>query len=123
MVRATFCLGAMEVTDVSIASETASSSLNTDDDMHGTSSSSLGAIYEKISPSTQIQNSLLAVTTAAANDNHASIRDSSITGYVYIADVDEAKRKIRLVSPQPGHIPSTALVLGSFPEDVPGLLE
>lgn len=65
---------------------------------------------------------MLAVTTASANDKPEAIRDSSIKGYLYVADVDEGKRKVKLLSPQPGQTPSNALVLGSFPEDVPGLL-
>jgi len=79
-------------------------------------------IYEKVTPTSMIQNSLLAVTTASANDRQEIIRDSSIRGYVYVAEVDDTKKKVKLLSPQPGQIPSNALVLGSFPEDVPGLL-
>lgn len=86
------------------------------------SNSSSTDVYEKITPSTLIQNSLLAVTTASANDRQDEIRDSSIRGYIYIADVDEAKRKIKLLSPQPGQMPNNVMVLGSFPEDVPSLV-
>lgn len=79
-------------------------------------------IYEKISPSAGIQNALLAITTASPNDKHEVIRDSSIRGYIYVADVDEAKRKVKLLSPQPGQTPGNAMVLGSWPEDIPGLV-
>lgn len=79
-------------------------------------------LYEKITPTAQIQNCLLAITTASHMDKHQVIRDSSVRGYVYVADVDEAKRKIRLLSPQPGQTPANAMVLGSWPEDVPGLV-
>ena len=79
-------------------------------------------IYEKIAPSAAMQNSLLAITTALPNDRHEIIRDASVRGYIYIADVDEAKKKVRLLSPQPGQTPGNAMVLGSWPEDVPGLV-
>ena len=69
-----------------------------------------------------MQNSLLAITTAAANDRPEVIRDSSVRGYIYVADVDDAKKKVRLLSPQPGQTPPTAMILGPFPEDVPGLV-
>lgn len=39
-----------------------------------------------------------------------------------MADVDESKKKVRLLSPQPGMLPGRAVVLGSWPEDVAGLV-
>ncbi|KAF2873435.1 mRNA cleavage and polyadenylation factor IA/II complex [Massariosphaeria phaeospora] len=91
---------------------------NDGDDGYGASN----GIYEKETPSSLIQNSLLAITTAAANDRPDVIRDSSVRGYIYVADVDEVKKKVKLLSPQPGHTPPNALVFGSFPEDVPALV-
>jgi polyribonucleotide 5'-hydroxyl-kinase len=79
-------------------------------------------IYERVTPSAALTNKLLAITTASPNDKHEVIRDSSVRGYIYVADVDEAKRKVRLLSPQPGHLPGSAMVLGSWPEDVAGLV-
>jgi len=69
-----------------------------------------------------LQNVLLAVTNTDAKESQESIRDSSILGYVYVADVDEAKKRIRLLAPQPGQLPPNALIMGSFPEDVAGLV-
>ncbi|KAF1846602.1 mRNA cleavage and polyadenylation factor IA/II complex [Cucurbitaria berberidis CBS 394.84] len=79
-------------------------------------------IYEKITPSAALQNKLLAITTASPNERQEVIRDSSIRGYIYVADVDEAKKKVKLLSPQPGQTPGNAMVLGSWPEDIPGLV-
>jgi polyribonucleotide 5'-hydroxyl-kinase len=81
-----------------------------DDDVYGSGKE----IYEKVTPSSLIQNSLLAVTTASANERQEVIRDSSVRGYIYVADVDEAKKKVQM--------PSNAMVFGNFPEDVPGLV-
>lgn len=67
-------------------------------------------------------NSLLAITSASAGDKQDVIRDSSVKGYMYVADIDEAKKRVKLLSPQPGQVPGNAMVLGSFPEDVPGLV-
>ena len=50
------------------------------------------------------------------------IRDSSVRGYMYVADVEEGKKKVKLLSPQPGQVPTSALVLGTFPEDVAALV-
>jgi polyribonucleotide 5'-hydroxyl-kinase len=82
----------------------------------------LASIYTRVTPTPSLQNSLLAITTASPTDSQHVIRDSSVKGYIYVADVDEAKKKVRLLSPQPGMIPGNAMVLGSWPEDVPGLV-
>jgi polyribonucleotide 5'-hydroxyl-kinase len=79
-------------------------------------------LYTRVSPSADLTNKLLAITTASPNDKHEVIRDSSIKGYIYVAEVDEAKRKVRLLSPQPGHLPGSVMVLGRWPEDVAGLV-
>lgn len=79
-------------------------------------------LYERIKPSLMIQNGLLAITNAEPSDSHESIRDSSVKGYVYIADVDEAKQNVKLLAPLSGQIPRTAMILGNWPEDVAGLV-
>jgi polyribonucleotide 5'-hydroxyl-kinase len=64
-----------------------------------------------------LQNSVLAVTDADAHDSQ-NIRDSSVMWYVYVADVDESKQRLKLVNPVSGRIPPNALVWGSWPEGV-----
>ncbi|KAH7116065.1 Pre-mRNA cleavage complex II protein Clp1-domain-containing protein [Dendryphion nanum] len=87
-----------------------------------TNASNASSIYEKVTPSSLMQNSLLAISTAGPNERHEVIRDASIRGYIYVADVDEGRKKVRLLSPQAGQTPGTALLLGRFPEDVAGLV-
>lgn len=79
-------------------------------------------LFDKVAPSEAMQNQLLAITTASPNEAQPVIRDSSVRGYVYVADVDEVKRKVKLLSPLPGQTPSSALILGSWPEAVEGLV-
>ena len=79
-------------------------------------------IYEKITATPAIQSSILAVTTAAVNDRQEVIRDSSVKGYIYVAEVDELKKKIKVLSPQPGGLPGNALVVGGWPEGVDDLV-
>jgi polyribonucleotide 5'-hydroxyl-kinase len=76
------------------------------------------SIYERVAPSMMLQNSLLAITQAEIHDSQERIRDASVMGYVYVAEVDEAKRKIRLLSPVGGRVPSKAMIWGSWPEEV-----
>ena len=82
---------------------------------------SLG-LHEKMQPSLMLQNSILAVTHADANDSLDRIRDASVMWYVYIADVDDAKRRVKVVSPISGRVPSNALIWGSWPEGVADLV-
>ncbi|KAL1640540.1 Cleavage polyadenylation factor subunit clp1 [Diplodia intermedia] len=81
-----------------------------------------GRLYDKIKPSLMIQNGLLAITHAEPSDSYEHIRDSSVMGYVYIADVDEAKQNVKLLAPLSGQIPRHAMILGNWPEDVAGLV-
>ena len=114
-----------------------------------------------------LQNSLLAITHATAPDTfflsssltasrggggggaaaaaaaaqlaraYESIRDASVMGYVYVVDVDDGKKKVRLLTPVSERLPvgggggskGKALVMGSggaegegWPEDVVGLV-
>ncbi|KAL5115674.1 Cleavage polyadenylation factor subunit clp1 [Pleosporales sp. CAS-2024a] len=79
-------------------------------------------LYTRVTLSCALQDSVLAVTRASPTDAHDVIRDASVRGYIYVADVDEVKKKARLLSPQPGLIPGNAMVLGRWPESVPGLV-
>jgi polyribonucleotide 5'-hydroxyl-kinase len=69
-----------------------------------------------------LQNSILAVTHADGNDNLDRIRDASVMWYMYVADVDASKRRIKVVSPISGRVPSHALIWGSWPEGVVDLV-
>ncbi|KAJ3108474.1 hypothetical protein HDU97_001181 [Phlyctochytrium planicorne] len=42
------------------------------------------------------------------------ILDSSLAGFVYISDVDEAKHKVTILTPNPGRLPKKYMVMGSL---------
>ena len=63
-----------------------------------------------------MQNALLAIVQAAPSDSQESIRDSSVIGFVYISEVDEKKRKLRMLAPVSGRIPRKAMIWGIWPE-------
>jgi len=69
-----------------------------------------------------MQNALLAVKYASPIDAQDTIRDASVMGYLYVADVDNSKRKIRILSPVGGRLPTRALVWGVWPEGVGDLV-
>ena len=74
-------------------------------------------------PSQALENTLLAITHAAPNAPLTEIRDASVMGFAYVANVDDKKRKITLLAPVPGRIPSRALIWGKrWPGEFVGLV-
>ena len=74
------------------------------------------ALFDKVEPSPALQNCILAIMHAQANDSAENIRDSSVMGFVYVADVDEQRKKLRLLAPVAGRLPAQAMVWGTWPE-------
>ncbi|KAK7609348.1 hypothetical protein BKA81DRAFT_391569 [Phyllosticta paracitricarpa] len=84
-----------------------------------------GTLFERVRPSLQLVNALVAVTAAEpgeASSSQERLRDASVLGYVYVADVDEAKGQVRVLAPMGGTVPLRAMVVGSWPEDAVGLV-
>ena len=75
-------------------------------------------VYEKVQPSAQMQNALLAIVQADINDTPGNIRDASVIGFIYVAEVDEKRKKLRILTPMGGRLPHRALIWGSWPTDV-----
>ena len=79
-------------------------------------------IFNKIEPSAQMQNAMLAIVHAEAHDPQESIRDASVIGFVYVAEVDEKRKKLKVLAPLSGRLPNKAMVWGSWPEGVTDLV-
>lgn len=73
-------------------------------------------IFDQIEPSSNMQNAILAVVQANPNDSHESVRDASVIGFVYVAEVDDKKRRLRVLAPLSGRVPRRVLVWGHWPE-------
>jgi polyribonucleotide 5'-hydroxyl-kinase len=75
-------------------------------------------------PLTQaLSNTLIAITYAPTNAPLKDIQDSSIMGFVYVADVDVEKKKLRVLAPVGGRMPAKALIWGKkWPGEVVGLV-
>nr|Q0CEZ9.2 RecName: Full=mRNA cleavage and polyadenylation factor clp1 [Aspergillus terreus NIH2624] len=70
-----------------------------------------------------LANSLLAITHVPPTATPSEIRDSSIMGFLYVADVDSEKGKIRVLAPVGGRVPPRAIVWGKrWPGEVVGLV-
>ncbi|EMR11267.1 hypothetical protein PNEG_00297 [Pneumocystis murina B123] len=79
---------------------------------HDISSQKLQMI--KINVFSILQNSVLAVSHANINDSIDTILESPVAGYIYVSDVDDNKKKLTILSPLPGKLPSSVLIMGSF---------
>ena len=63
-----------------------------------------------------MQNAILAIVHADPHDSHETIRDASVIGFIYVAEVDEKRKKLRILAPLSGRLPNKAIVWGVWPE-------
>jgi len=70
----------------------------------------------RVAPSLALAHSVLAIKFAPGSASADAIRDACVMGFVYVADVDEAKKKIRFLAPHPNRWGDRALVWGPWPE-------
>ncbi|KAI7468142.1 SAICAR synthase-like protein [Hortaea werneckii] len=98
---------------------------NDDDDYDPAMSSTptpSNALFEKVTPSVAMTGSMLAIKFCSGNSSEDSIRDSAVMGFLYVADVDESKKKVRFLAPHPQRWGDRALLWGAWPEAVPDLV-
>lgn len=83
----------------------------------------VSSAFESVAPSTALTAALIAIKfCSGSNAEEAEIRDSPVMGYVYVAEVDEGKKRVRFLAPHPQRWGDRAMVLGGFPEAVPDLV-
>ncbi|MCJ1304751.1 Cleavage polyadenylation factor subunit clp1 [Hypocenomyce scalaris] len=87
-----------------------------------TEDATVPSIFDKIQPSSAMQNGILAIVHADPNDSQENIRDASVIGFVYVAEVDEKKKKLRVLAPLSGRLPNRAMIWGSWPDSIGDLV-
>lgn len=90
-----------------------------------TQSASGNVPLKKILPPapSSLANTLLAITHAPTTASPAEVRDASIMGFLYVADVDAEKGKIRVLAPVGGRVPPRAMIWAKrWPGEVVGLV-
>lgn len=83
---------------------------------------SADAIFERFEPSVTMTASLIAIKFCPGNSDEDTVRDSAVMGFLYVADVDETRKKVRFLAPHPQRWGDRALVWGSWPEAVADLV-
>lgn len=64
----------------------------------------------------------LAVMNASPKDSPEAIRTASVMGYVYVSDVDEERKKVKILAPVSGKLSDRPLLFGKWPEPYMNLL-
>ncbi|KAI9821526.1 MAG: Cleavage polyadenylation factor subunit clp1 [Phylliscum demangeonii] len=108
-------------------SHAAASSSSGDAHANGAAGASPGSaprLFDKVvEPTVALQNCVLAIMHASAGDAAADIRDAPVLGFVYVAEVDEKRRKVKILSPVPGRLPARPLLWGcDWPEPAMNLV-
>lgn len=88
------------------------------------SASGQGSItwLEKVTASQGMVNAILSVKFCSGTSSLDSVRDSCVMGFVYVAEVDETRKKVRFLAPHPSRWGDRALVWGNWPEGVGDLV-
>jgi len=73
-------------------------------------------LYERVEPTTSMLHCILAVMFASVNDSQDAIRDSPVMGFVYVAKVDETKKRFQILAPLNTTFTNKPMVWGSWPE-------
>ncbi|KAJ5740140.1 hypothetical protein N7493_000012 [Penicillium malachiteum] len=92
---------------------------------HTNSSSFSNVPLKRVLPPvpTALENTLIAITHAPTTASPADVRDASVKGFLYVANVDAEKGKIMLLSPIRGTIPAQAMIWAKrWPDEVVGLV-
>lgn len=79
-------------------------------------------IREEDGATSPMEHWTLAVMHASPKDSPEVVRAASVMGFVYVADVDEEKKKARILAPVSGRLGDRPLVWGRWPEPFINLL-
>lgn len=80
------------------------------------------AILERADISAEMSHWTLAVMNASPSDPPETIQQAPVIGFVAIADVDEDRRRLKILSPVSGRLGNRPMVWGRWPEPYINLL-
>lgn len=80
------------------------------------------SIYEKVEPSGMLLHCIFAVMYATLRDTQETIRDASVMGFVYVTEVDEKKKRLKILAPLSTRITDRPMVWGTWPESSVSLI-
>ncbi|KAJ8099703.1 Pre-mRNA cleavage complex II protein Clp1-domain-containing protein [Lipomyces tetrasporus] len=72
------------------------------------------SLVTKIEVSPALQNAILAVLYASPGDTEDDIAEASVMGFVHVLDIDEVKKKLKVLMPIKARLPSQVYLVGSY---------
>jgi len=73
-------------------------------------------LYEKVEPSPLMLHCIFAVMHASVRDSQETMRDASVMGFVYVSEVDEKKKKLKILAPLNTRVTDRPMIWGTWPE-------
>lgn len=73
-------------------------------------------VLEKMDPVPEMAHWTLAVMNASVRDPLETIRYASVMGFVYVADVEPERRRLKILAPVSGRLGDRPLLWGHWPE-------
>ncbi|KAK9458794.1 Pre-mRNA cleavage complex II protein Clp1-domain-containing protein [Lipomyces oligophaga] len=71
-------------------------------------------LITKMEVSAALQNTILAVLFATSEDSESDIAEASVMGFVHVLDVDETKKKMKILMPIKTRLPARVLMMGNY---------
>ena len=73
-------------------------------------------LIDKTNPSAILTHCVLALLNCETTERPEVMVEASVLGFVYVVEVEEVKRRIKVLAPMAGRLPSRPLVVGQWPE-------
>lgn len=79
-------------------------------------------VLERVEPEPSMAHWTLAVMNASIHDSPEAIQHATVMGFVYVADVDTDRRKLKILAPVSGRLGDRPVIWGRWPEPYINLL-
>ncbi|KAI9736436.1 MAG: Cleavage polyadenylation factor subunit clp1 [Claussenomyces sp. TS43310] len=79
-------------------------------------------VFDRVEPTSMMLHRVLAVMYASPHDSQETIRDASVMGFVYVAEVDEKRRRVKILAPLSGKLGDRPMIWGTWPEATVSLI-
>lgn len=79
-------------------------------------------LFDKVEPSSMMLHCVFAVMYASVHDSQETIRAATVMGFVYVAEVDEKKKRLKILAPLSGKLGDRPMIWGPWPEPAISLI-
>lgn len=79
-------------------------------------------VLDRVEPAPSMAHWTLAVMNASVHDSPETIRYATVMGFVYVADVDKDRRRLKILAPVSARLGDRPMIWGRWPEPYINLL-